>query len=623
MARMAAQAPQGTDLHSWSVTDPAAFWTTIWHEFSVIGEPGSVAWQSSVLPEAVFFPEAHLNLAENLLERGSPDDISVIVTGESEYRNVTRAELRSRALGIAEWLTRNGVTAGDRVGMVLPANEDAVTLTLACLTIGAIPCSAAPEFGAEALLDRFAQLEPTVLAVAPSYVWAGRTHDRAEVMAAVAEGLPSATTLLISGDGPEVRTLAHLLSRRAHQITDIAVHDGPWEYARFGFDHPAYILFSSGTTGRPKCLVHRAGGILLKHLVEIGLHADVTDGDRLLFFTTTGWMMWNWQLSALALNASIVLYDGSPTHPAPTSLIDAAIATRATHLGVGARLVDHWRSTGDYIGQRTRGTPLRMLLTTGSPLSVPSAQWLADELGSDVMINPISGGTDLVGCFVAGDPTRPFFAGEMTGPVLGCAVDVLDDTGARAPDNESGELACLAPFPTVPLGIWGDEDGQRLRSSYFDRFDGVWIHGDRAVRSARGGIAITGRSDATLNIGGVRMGTAEIYAALADLPEIAELLAFAQEWDGDTRIVLLVVTADAGPVSPQLQEQIRQTIRTRCSPRHMPALIVGVPDLPRTRTGKLSELAAREAVHGRDVAGIGALANPEVLDVLRTAVREA
>lgn len=593
------------DLHRWSLQDPDAFWSLVWETFGVVGDRGDRAYVPTLLPEASFFPGAQVNLAENLLapwaDSDEPAAVCCGVDGDAVVvrESVTGRELVRRVASVAAFLRDSGVAAGDRVALVMPVGIDALACTLGALAMGAIVSTVSPEFGAPAILDRLGQLEPAALIAITSYPWMGRRIDRADAIADV---------------------VASLTSLRVTVVDDVASlydRDAAAEYAVVGFDHPAYVLFSSGTTGRPKCLVHRGGGVLVKHLVEIGLHADVRAGDRMLFYTTTSWMMWNWLVSTLALGASIVLWEEAPTHPHPGALFEAARLTGTTHLGLSARLLDHLRTEDVALSPYSSGTALRQVLVTGSPLSVPTAEWLADELGPRVMINPISGGTDLVGVFVGGDPTRPFRAGEMTGPSLGVAVDVFTDEGRPAADGEPGELVCTMPFPTVPVGIWGDDTGERLNATYFGRWPGVWVHGDRAVRSVHGGIAILGRSDATLNVGGVRIGTAEIYSALAEVPEVVDALAFGQEWQGDTRIVLLVVLDDpeAGLTADQ-EQRIRAEIRSRCSPRHVPAVIVAVPDLPRTRTGKISELAVREAVHGRPVPGRAALANPEVLDTL-------
>lgn len=623
--------PSTVELHRWSITEPDAFWSLVWDEFTVAGEKGARSYVPSTLPEAVFFPEARINLAENLLApwRDS-DEVAVVCVGEGADDLEIRSELTGRELSrrvgsFAQALRDHGIRPGDRVGLVLPVGPDALICTLGALAVGAVVSSVSPEFGAPSVIDRLGQLEPRVLVAAPSYRWSGRSFQRGDNIAEVVAGLPSLTWVLVTSDDgggvdPRISDAAAATCSVGLLAPQLAAGLEP-EFTRLPFDHPAYVLFSSGTTGKPKCLIHRGGGVLLKHLVEVGLHADVRAGDRLLFYTTTSWMMWNWEISALAVGATLVLHDGAPTYPSAAALFDSARLAGATHLGMGARLLDHMRS--EEVSLRARvGTdaPLRQVLVTGSPLSEPSALWLADELGPEVMINPISGGTDLVGVFVGGDPTRPFYAGEMAGPILGTDVDVYADAGVRAADGEAGELVCLQPFPTVPVGIWGDASGARLRATYFDTWPGIWVHGDRAVRSEHGGVAILGRSDATLNVAGVRIGTAEIYAALADHPAVVDSLAFGQEWDGDTRIVLLVMPAPGATLDAETEASIRGAIRRACSPRHVPALIIAVPDLPRTQTGKLSEVAVREAVHGREVKGLGALANPEALSAIVAAV---
>lgn len=618
------------DLHEWSISEPDAFWSLVWDDCGVVGERGSVACVPATLPEAVFFPEARINLAENLLAPWQDsDEVAVVCVGEADgeltlQEAVSGRELTRRVASFASGLRDHGVKPGDRVGLILPVGSDALVCTLGALAVGAVVSSVSPEFGAPSVVDRLGQLEPTVLVVAPSYRWNGREFHRADNVAEVLRALPSLTWVLVAGPDTDgaIGDAAPPNCRVSALAVELERSVAP-EFLRLPFDHPAYVLFSSGTTGKPKCLIHRGGGVLLKHLVEVGLHADVGPGDRLLFYTTTSWMMWNWEISGLAVGATLVLLDGAPTHPGPTAVFDAGRLAGATHVGLGARLLDHMRAEGCDLSTYSAGEPLRQVMVTGSPLSIPTAEWMARELGPSVMINPISGGTDLVGVFVGGDPTRPFFAGEMTGPTLGTAVDVYAEAGVRAEVGEAGELVCLQPFPTVPVGIWGDETGERLRSTYFDTWPGVWVHGDRAVRTENGGVAILGRSDATLNVGGVRIGTAEIYAALADHPAVVDSLAFGQEWEGDTRIVLLVIVTPGTAMDDDVERSIRAAIRAACSPRHVPGVIVVVDDLPRTQTGKISEIAAREAVHGRPVKGLGALANPDCLAAIVAAVSGA
>ena len=604
-------------LHAWSIESPDAFWSLVWDYFDVVGEPGEVAALPSVLPEARFFPDARLNIVSSLL-RVSPGREgaglpAVVETAESEdgiavVHRLSLADLTGRVGAVAAALRADGVAPGDRIGLVMPVGVDALVVTLAALSVGAVVSSAAPEFGVPAIVDRFGQLDPVLLVGATSYRWNGREHHRAEHLRELREELPSVRAMYVVGDDevPGARALSEVEAEYAGAGLD------PLDLP---FDHPAYVLFSSGTTGKPKCLVHRAGGVLLKHLTEQALHCDVRPGDRVCFYTTTGWMMWNWAISLLASGATLVLHNGAPNYPTVDALFDVASLTQLTHLGVGARLLDSMRADDVDLSADRDLHDLRMVMVTGSPLSAATAQWLVDQLGPRVMPHPISGGTDLVGCFLVGDPSRPVWAGELPGPALGLDVDVADDDGAPMLDDTPGELICRNPFPTVPLGIWGDSDGTRLISTYFERFPGVWTHGDLTSKTEHGGFVIHGRSDATLNVAGVRIGTGEIYGALEQVSEVIDALAFAQSWDGDTRMVLLVVTADGG-LTDEVSDRIRTTLRERGSPRHVPAVICAASDLPRTMTGKLAEIAVADMVNGRPVRNRDALANPEVLDAI-------
>lgn len=609
------------DLHRWSVDDPAGFWSLAWTHCGVVGSEGTPAAVPAELPAAAFFPEARLNIVDTLLRfapgRDDLDQPMIVQTAETDdgvavVARLAREEVMAQVAATAAMLVDHGVEQGDRVALVLPVGVDALVVTLAALSLGAVVVSASPEFGVPAIVDRFGQLDPVLLVGATSYRWNGREHDRCEHLARLRAELPSVRTLVVTGGG-HVDGAVHLESERSR-------HAGATpQPVALPFDHPAYVLFSSGTTGKPKCLVHRAGGVLLKHLVEQRLHCDIGPGDRVCFYTTTGWMMWNWVISVLASGATLVLHDGAPTYPTSDALFDVASLADLTHLGVGARLLDSMRAEGVELPTDRDLHSLRMVMVTGSPLSVETATWLVDQLGPHVMPHPISGGTDLVGCFLAGDPSRPVWAGELPGVALGLDVDVVDDEGSPLADGTPGELVCRNTFPTVPLGIWGDDDGSRLRATYFERFPGVWTHGDLTSKTENGGFVIHGRSDATLNVAGVRIGTGEVYAALEHVPEVVDALAFGQIWDGDTRMVLLVVTTD-GLLNEGVQNRIRQTLRERGSPRHVPALIVAVPQLPRTLTGKLAEIPVADAVNGRAVRGRDALANPEAIDTIVTLV---
>jgi len=635
-------------LHAWSVDHPEQFWDSVWDFFGVIGDKGDVVVEPAVLPEAVFFPQARLNIAENILrEIPERDDAGLplaIFTSEAGdglaiTAELTREELVDQVAATAAALRERGVVPGERVAIVLPVGMHAYVVTLAALSIGAVVSSAAPEFGVPAIVDRFGQLDPVLLVGTTSYHWAGKRFDRRDHLVELARSLPSLRSLLIvpGSDDPtspvdpdviDVTKIAALIaagSGRGVQVETLAdvqrANNGAQpRYERLPIDHPAYVLFSSGTTGKPKCLIHRQGGVLLKHLVEAGLHVDARPGDRLMFYTTTGWMMWNWAASVPASGATLVLHDGAPHHPDIDGLFDLASLADITHLGLGARLLDSMRTTGKVLTDGRDLSRLRMVMVTGSPLTEATAHWLVEQLGPGVMPNPISGGTDLVGCFLSGDPTQPMWAGEIPGPALGMDVDVFDEDGSPMSDDTAGELVCRNTFPTVPLGIWGDESGERLHSTYFERFPGVWTHGDLTSKTAHGGYIIHGRSDATLNVAGVRIGTGEIYSALENIPDIVDSLVFAQAWDGDTRMILLVVTAPGVSLDDDLRSRIKATLREHCSPRHVPAVMLAVEDLPRTLTGKLAEIAVADTVAGRPVRNRDALANPEALDAIAAAV---
>lgn len=632
------------DLHAWSIAEPDAFWSLVWDYFEVVGTRGEVAAEPAALPDARFFPDATLNIVDTYLRplperdaHGLPLVVQTAEFGEGigVVATLTREELVDRVAAAAAALRARGVSPGDRIALVLPVGIDALVVTLAGLAVGAVVSSAAPEFGVPAIVDRFGQLDPVVLIGTTSYRWAGKRHERRDHLVELVRELPSVRAVLVvpgtddltSPIDPDVVDIAGIAARcvagsdRLLQVDLLADaerrHRGAALQAEaLPFDHPAYVLFSSGTTGKPKCLVHRAGGVLVKHLVEAGLHGDFGPGDRVCFYTTTGWMMWNWAISALATGATLVLHDGAPTYPSSDALFTLADVADLTHLGLGARLLDAMRSEGRELLEGRDLESLRMVLVTGSPLTEPTARWLVDELGEGVMPQPISGGTDLVGCFVSASPTLPVWPGEITRPTLGMDVVVFDEDGNPTTDETPGELVCRNTFPTVPLGIWGDDDGSRLHETYFARFPGVWTHGDLTSRTANGGFVIHGRSDATLNVAGVRIGTGEIYAALEHVPEVIDALAFAQTWDGDTRMVLLVALRPDASMDDELRGRIRATLRERGSPRHVPAVIAHVAELPRTLTGKLAELAVANAVNGRPVRNRDALANPESLDAI-------
>ena len=609
------------DLLAWSVHDLDAFWGMVW-DLGVVGDRGATAYRpGSDLTTARFFPDARLNFAENLLAGdalapgGTQSEAVRFEREDGVCRSLSWDELRARSGAFAAHLVSLGIGVGDRVAAWMPNTPETVIAMLGTTMVGAVFTSTSPDFGVAGVLDRFGQVEPTLLVAADGYVYAGKPQHRLDRIPEVVAGLPTLRGVLVVGElTPEPDLTGIPLARPWNEVVEQATLEPP-PFVRLPFDHPGFILYSSGTTGVPKCIVHRGAGILVKHYVEQRLHADIRPGDRVFYFTTCGWMMWNWLTSALAAGATIVLYDGSPFHPAPEHLWDLAAEQHVTLFGTSAKYLDACRKAGLRPRDSHDLSALRTVASTGSPLVVEGFEYVYDAISADIHLASISGGTDICGCFVGGDPTRPVYAGEIQGPNLGMAVDVFDDAGRslRGHPGARGELVCTAPFPSMPLEFWHDPDGSKYRAAYFERFDGVWAHGDFASWTEHAGVVIHGRSDATLNAGGVRIGTAEIYRQVERLPEVAESLAIGQVWDDDTRIVLFVRLADGASLDAELVARIRRSLRENCSPRHVPARIVAVTDLPRTRSGKLAELAVADVVHGREVRNIEALANPESL----------
>ena len=603
------------DLHQWSVNEPDEFWSLLWHECAMTGDRGDrVIEPHREFAATRFFPEARLSVVENFLApRRDVDPLSdAVVAVDETGRRVSRSwqELRDEVAAMAAAMAAHGVSAGDRVAAWLPNGLEAVIVMLGAAAVGAIYSSTSPDFGVEGVIDRFGQIEPVLLFAASSYPYGGKRFDCRERLIEIAPRLPTVRTVVLAGDAsPGTVAWDEFLA---------PFRDAPLVYERYPFDHPWYILYSSGTTGVPKCIVHRTGGVLLQHLKEHQLHCDVRAGDRVMYYTTTGWMMWNWLASTLASGATAIFFDGSPFHPGPQALFDLADSERLTLLGVSARFIESLRKSGLTPRDTHRLDTLRTICSTGSPLSPDGFRFVYDSVKTDVHLASIAGGTDLCGCLLAGDPTGPVRAGEIQRPALGLDIDVVDDEGRSLRDSPgaAGELVCRRPFPSMPLGFWHDDSGERYHNAYYARFDGIWAHGDHASFTPYGGVIIHGRSDTTLNPGGVRIGTAEMYRVVEALPEVAEALAFGQRWDDDVRIVLLVRLIDGEVLDDDLRAEIRSKVRSACTPRHVPAVIAQVDDLPRTRSNKLVELAVADAVHGRPVRNTEAIANPEAIDAI-------
>ncbi|MFZ0848393.1 MAG: acetoacetate--CoA ligase [Hyphomicrobiaceae bacterium] len=615
------------DLHRYSVDQSAEFWSRLWDFTHIIGEKGEPPYliDAERMPDARFFPGAQLNFAENLLaKRGASP--AVVFWGEDKVkRRLTWDELREEVARAGQALREVGVTASDRVAAILPNMPEGIVSVLAAAALGAVWSSCSPDFGVEGVLDRFGQIEPKVLIASDGYYYNGKSIDIADKLAAIASRLPTVRMIIVVpylGRAKDVvqglnASLVHT-GRRAQTWTDAvsARPAEPLQFTRLAYAHPLYIMFSSGTTGMPKCIVHSAGGTLLKHLSEHRMHCDLREGDRLFYFTTLGWMMWNWLISGLASGATLLLYDGSPFHPSGAVLWDYAQAERATHFGTSAKYIDALKKAGLAPAETHDLSWLRAVLSTGSPWAPESFDYVYKKLKRDVHLASISGGTDICGCFVLGVPTRPVWRGEIQGPGLGMAVDVFEEDGKPARHGK-GELVCSKPFPSMPIGFWNDPGGKKYHAAYFSRFDNVWHHGDFAEWTEHGGIIIHGRSDATLNPGGVRIGTAEIYRQVEQLEEVQESIVIGQDWEDDVRVVLFVVLKPGLTLDAALRDRIKAQIRTGASPRHVPAKVVQVADIPRTKSGKITELAVRELVHGRDVKNKEALANPEALDCYR------
>ena len=602
------------ELHRFSLEQPESFWTHVWDSLGIIGERGERVLETHTeMRQTRFFPDARLNIAENLLSRTGSEPAIIVRDEAGNRRELSWDELRSQVLHVAGALRAAGVKPGDQVAVWLPLLPEAVIVLIAATMLGAVYSSTSPDFGVDGVVDRFGQIEPTVLVAAKSYVYGGKTFDCLERLREIQSRLPSLSqTVVLGAENTDLDGLERIVTwndwLKTHQPLEP-------RFERFPFDQPWYVLFSSGTTGKPKCIVHRAGGVFLNLKKEHVLHCDIQPNDRVMYFTTTGWMMFNWLVNVLAVGSSIVLYDGNPGFPDMNALWDVVNAKGVTLLGVGAKYLDSLRKSGLEPIRTHRLESLRTICSTGSPLVPEGFAFVYQSIKHDLHLASISGGTDICGCFVGGNPTEPVYAGELQRPALGMATDVWDESGSslRAQPGVRGELVCTQAFPSMPLGFWNDTDGMKYHAAYFARFPNVWAHGDFASWTEHGGMVIHGRSDTTLNPGGVRIGTAEIYRVVENIPGVLESLVFGQEWQSDVRVVLLVRLEPERSLTAELESEIRQRIRAATTPRHVPALILQVADLPRTRSNKLVELAVADAVNGRPVRNTEAIANPDAL----------
>ena len=604
-------------LHQWSVENPADFWAAYW-DFAELkaSQKGDIAVKDlDRFPGASWFPEAKLNYAENLLSTRSSKTAFVSILENGERKSISYEELYLETNNLQSFL-RAHISIGDRVAGWLPNTIETVVAMLATSSLGGVWSSCSPDFGIEGALDRFGQIEPKVLFACDGYFYAGKTIDIKEKVRSVVEQVKSIELTVWVSVLEDTQAAQSKETNWGHWPSALSP---AINFEQLAFDHPLYIMYSSGTTGKPKCIVHGQGGTLIQHKKEHQLHLDLRADDNLFFFTTCGWMMWNWLVSALATGCTITLYDGSPFHPKPDVLFDLIDQESITVFGVSAKFLSNAQKEMVSPVESHQLNSLRCLISTGSPLTEEGFEYVYEKIKQELHLVSMTGGTDLISCFILGNPNLPVYSGELQSPGLGMAVDIWDDNGNSIKEDK-GELVCTVPFPSCPIGFWNDPDNNSFLDAYFRRFPNIWVHGDFGEITANGGYIIHGRSDAVLNPGGVRIGTAEIYRQVEVFDEVVDSVCIGQSWDGDVRVVLFVVMREGVQLSGDLIDQIKLRIRNHASPRHVPAKVIAVADIPRTMSGKIAELAVRDKVHGREVKNTSALANPESLSLFENLV---
>ncbi len=603
-----------TDLHNWSIKNKIDFWSIIWDFFDVIGSKGTKPYIEPInkMPGSKFFPNGKVNYAENMLA-GDISGPAIVFKSENKIRKeVSWKELKAQVAALANFLKTLGVTKGDRVAAYMPNMPETVIMMLASSSLGAIFSSASPDFGVDGVLDRFGQIEPKILLTTDGYWYNGKEIKITKKVIEVVEALPSLQKIIIA---PLLGIETGYNNDKFVKYNDIQNQYKTNEilFEPLALSDPLYIMFSSGTTGKPKCIVHSNGGILLKHLVEMGLHSNAKKESRVFYFTTCGWMMWNWLVSGLLLKSTIYLYDGSPFYPNAEVLWNFVDSEKINFMGVSAKYIDALSKENINVIGKYKLKNLEIIGSTGSPLIHESFDYIYTNVKKDVSVASLSGGTDIVGCFIGGNPLSEVRRGEIQGPILGMDVHVYDEN-ANSLKNEKGELVCIKSFPSMPLFFWNDNNNEKYYDAYFNKYENVWCHGDYILKTENNGFIIFGRSDATLNPGGVRIGTAEIYRQVEQIEEVMEGLVVGQIWKGDTRVVLFVRLNENSNLTEQLIDKIKTKIRTGASPRHVPAKIITVQDIPRTKSGKIAELAVRDLIHNKPINNITALSNPECLE---------
>ena len=602
------------ELWKWSIEKPEKFWDSIWDYSNVLGEKGDILLKDKdKMPGARFFPNAKLNYTENVLKNKN-EPLAIISEREDGLKSkISTLELKDKVLKLAGWLKENGISKGDRVCAYMPNCPETIITMLATASLGAVFSSCSTDFGVAGVLDRFQQIEPKILVTVDGYLYNGKPIERHEEVHQIVQGLNTLQNVLIL----KYLNENHLKYSFSYKDFDSVYRSKPLEnFTKVNFNDPLYIVFSSGTTGAPKCIVHGVGGVLLQHAKEHKLHANIHKGDRVFYFSTCGWMMWNWLLGALFSEATIILYEGSPFYGGPNKLWDLAEKEKINLFGTSAKYIDAVRKSGYKPNKQNQLKFLKCLCSTGSPLSPESFDFINKFISSEMQIGSISGGTDILSCFVLNNPLDEVISGEIQCRGLGMAVDVFDEEGNSVTDTP-GELVCTKPFPSMPIMFWNDPDGKKYQEAYFDYYPNVWRHGDWTKLTKRGTLVIFGRSDATLNPGGVRIGTAEIYKVVESFEQILESIVIGQEWEDDIRIVLFVKLIEKVSLDEKLKTEIKNKLRQLVSPRHVPAKIISVADIPRTRSGKITELAVRDVIHGKKIKNIEALSNPEALDLFK------